>query len=905
MDNRLSYEAIMDALEDEKGIQTRLSFYLQRCVLENPEVDSEGSINEKKGKMMFISFINERYKDVALVEKLVNKIKADFRNKEDSKGFGKDFDVHFYDYLSKSEGVGDEEAIAEIWKMHPKKFIDMLRNYRETGTADANIESKLLEFAKNINNDEYRYVYELIQNADDCEYENEITPSIDITIEDAGMRVYYPEQGMTYSDIIAITTIGQSNKRRKKRKRIIGEKGIGFKTIFSICDYVEIHSGKYHFKLSQDSFAPEWIEANAESAREFGTTLKLHFKKGVFQKMESNDEITGEEIYENLIEKYGVNKPEQILQSCPILFTNKLRELSISYKNKKTVMRRENVENDKWIVRYWTTTNYSDEMQRIHDIGEADITMEYVTVKKDVKFKFEEYISHYKDVFTEEEYETEYKKEKDSAVEYPIVFVTPLSIQCKEEINISEMKGNMYTYLPTYSVINAPISIQIPFELNEDRSCFWVEKMHDKRLNKECELIYREADKEREYGTTKWNYRLFEEAFVSREGNESLLKKGYLALKDKHKDNLVKVYESLPKYKPNNYQFFISSDRQYAKSIELINSYCGKEKGNIIFSEIRELELVKGINEEDTWLRFDSEPIYFDRFVSDIISKQDNKKLDKIYQMFQTSTNQDVSNVLKGIAAYYEDFERLDNLAVLGLKKVNTSGETLAEFSNLLLTLDYQKTLEELMKDDNASEYLPSKSSFDLRKKLEVLPIFDGNDTKYCSFENDNYVWLDVSEDFQKVNCNLPLMPIAGIKKSNGEYVSIFESVYLTGNLETCTNKKHNLKYCDLRNKRTASEMWKKLWNKEDNEIGSVIYFKGHYQVSFACIKAIIEMFIKIDNCDGEQDWADYLRRCLKNNPGENVDEKMCSNFCDLWLAKAKDFMKEIEESDENINEIR
>ena len=114
----------------------------------------------------------------------------------------------------------------ERWKGHEKIFVELLSDYRAMGTIDKKIKSKLLDFAKNINNDPLRYIYELIQNADDCEYEKGAKKSITIEIsEDCGsMMVSYPEKGMTYSDIIAITTIDQSNKLKKKSNRRKGHR---------------------------------------------------------------------------------------------------------------------------------------------------------------------------------------------------------------------------------------------------------------------------------------------------------------------------------------------------------------------------------------------------------------------------------------------------------------------------------------------------------------------------------------------------------------------------------------------------------------------------------------------------------------------------------------------------------
>ncbi len=101
--------------------------------------------------------------------------------------------------------------------------------------------------------DRKHFLMELIQNADDAEYGDQI-PEIHFYITDEGLELFYNETGFTVEDIISITDTGASTKKTKKNNAssFIGEKGIGFKSVFALAETVEIQSGPWHFILGKD-----------------------------------------------------------------------------------------------------------------------------------------------------------------------------------------------------------------------------------------------------------------------------------------------------------------------------------------------------------------------------------------------------------------------------------------------------------------------------------------------------------------------------------------------------------------------------------------------------------------------------------------------------------------------------
>jgi hypothetical protein len=66
------------------------------------------------------------------------------------------------------------------------------------------------------------------------------------------MRIDCNEQGFTKENVKAICSIGQTTKISTDRKKgFIGEKGIGFKSVFKVADIVHISSGAFQFKFDR------------------------------------------------------------------------------------------------------------------------------------------------------------------------------------------------------------------------------------------------------------------------------------------------------------------------------------------------------------------------------------------------------------------------------------------------------------------------------------------------------------------------------------------------------------------------------------------------------------------------------------------------------------------------------
>ncbi|RBR16398.1 hypothetical protein FVER53590_27534 [Fusarium verticillioides] len=103
------------------------------------------------------------------------------------------------------------------------------------------------------------FILELIQNADDNQYGSEIVPSLRLALYRNESQGYFRsdcnEVGFTVKQLDALTRVGQSTKAASinDSKSYIGEKGIGFKSVFKVADVVHVASGLYEFKFDRNN----------------------------------------------------------------------------------------------------------------------------------------------------------------------------------------------------------------------------------------------------------------------------------------------------------------------------------------------------------------------------------------------------------------------------------------------------------------------------------------------------------------------------------------------------------------------------------------------------------------------------------------------------------------------------
>jgi len=91
--------------------------------------------------------------------------------------------------------------------------------------------------------DSSHFIYELIQNAEDAN-----ASYIEFRLTQNQIEVIHDGDDFTYDDVDGVTSIGKAGKRDDVNK--IGTFGVGFKSVFAITKTPFVHSGKYHFKIT-------------------------------------------------------------------------------------------------------------------------------------------------------------------------------------------------------------------------------------------------------------------------------------------------------------------------------------------------------------------------------------------------------------------------------------------------------------------------------------------------------------------------------------------------------------------------------------------------------------------------------------------------------------------------------
>uniref|UniRef100_A0A3P9JKB7 Wu:fj29h11 n=1 Tax=Oryzias latipes TaxID=8090 RepID=A0A3P9JKB7_ORYLA len=109
------------------------------------------------------------------------------------------------------------------------------------------------------------FVLELIQNADDNSYSSETSvPSLAFVVEQDCITILNNESGFQEKNVRAICDVGRSTKGKHKYG-YIGQKGIGFKSVFKVTDCPEIHSNGFHLCFDRSCgpmgyILPHWAE---------------------------------------------------------------------------------------------------------------------------------------------------------------------------------------------------------------------------------------------------------------------------------------------------------------------------------------------------------------------------------------------------------------------------------------------------------------------------------------------------------------------------------------------------------------------------------------------------------------------------------------------------------------------
>ncbi|KAF0635879.1 hypothetical protein FPSE5266_09771 [Fusarium pseudograminearum] len=231
--------------------------------------------------------------------------------------------------IAKERGYLGEEQLARIGEINPelRREVEeaLLRKEEMIGSA-------VLTLARNIYTSNARFVFELLQNADDNDYSTAVSqgqdPYVSFKVHPDKVTIECNENGFTHENLKAICAIGKSSK--VGAAGYIGEKGIGFKSVFMAAWKVHIQSHKFSFSFTHrkgDSglgmVTPVWEETD-ETTVDSSTriTLLLH---------------TSEDPEEDERRRDAIRLQFQDLQHTILLFLRKLRKVQVSFYDKDDV----------------------------------------------------------------------------------------------------------------------------------------------------------------------------------------------------------------------------------------------------------------------------------------------------------------------------------------------------------------------------------------------------------------------------------------------------------------------------------------------------------------------------------------------------------------------------------------
>ena len=140
-------------------------------------------------------------------------------------------------------------------------------------------------------------MYELIQNADDNSYtdarRSDEQPWLAFTLTNEHLIVDTNEDGFTVANVSALCSISESSKNLHAGDESIGEKGIGFKSVFAIAHEVHIQSRHWSFLfqgIEEDPLSiiiPKAVP-HQEIPAGVKTRIKLRYDTGIAERLASD-----------------------------------------------------------------------------------------------------------------------------------------------------------------------------------------------------------------------------------------------------------------------------------------------------------------------------------------------------------------------------------------------------------------------------------------------------------------------------------------------------------------------------------------------------------------------------------------------------------------------------------------
>ncbi|XP_052175341.1 uncharacterized protein LOC127790096 isoform X2 [Diospyros lotus] len=303
------------------------------------------------------------------------------------------------------------------------------------------------------------FLMELIQNAEDNEYLEGVKPSLEFVITSrditatgapATLLVFNNEKGFSAKNVESICGIGFSTKKGQRKRGYIGEKGIGFKSVFLITTQPYIFSNGYQIRFNEEPcphckigyIVPEWVDDNPTLS-----TIKQIYG--------SDSDLPTTTIVLPLKPDKVSPVKQQLSKIHPevLLFLSKIKRLSVKQDNEDTSL------NTVSAISISSETDFTEKK----DIDAESYVLHLSADKNDDNL--EEECSYYmwRQKFPVRQ---EYKVERRMEVEE---YVITLAFPNGQRLNSGTKSPGVYAFLPTEMVTTFPFIIQADFLLASSR----------------------------------------------------------------------------------------------------------------------------------------------------------------------------------------------------------------------------------------------------------------------------------------------------------------------------------------------------------------------------------------------------------------------------------------------------
>ncbi|KAJ1427869.1 Histidine kinase/HSP90-like ATPase superfamily [Sesbania bispinosa] len=346
----------------------------------------------------------------------------------------------------------------------PKEHVEQIRRTKFSIGGEPNpLTEDLHQAVKNLSAELYakdvHFLMELIQNAEDNQYIDGVRPSLEfiITSEDitatgapATLLIFNNEKGFSPKNIESICSVGRSTKKGNRSSGYIGEKGIGFKSVFLVTAQPYIFSNGYQIRFNERPcphcnlgyIVPEWVE-------EKPTLIDIKRIYGA-----GKDSLPTTTIVLPL--KPDKVKPvkQQLSSIHPevLLFLAKIRQLSVREDNEDPKLNTVSAVSISSEINFVTRKNMNAESYTLHlsaeENDDAEKECSYYMWKQKFPVRLENVVERRTDM---EEW------------------VITLAFPNHERLHRGMSLPGVYAFLPTEMVTNFPFIIQADFVLASSR----------------------------------------------------------------------------------------------------------------------------------------------------------------------------------------------------------------------------------------------------------------------------------------------------------------------------------------------------------------------------------------------------------------------------------------------------